>query len=426
MFEKLKRTKGSILFIFLMALAVRLIVVAFLYQGQLNPRRDHWPFGYETGRIARSIALGEGFANPLFQKTGPTAWMTPLYPYLVAGVFKLFGIYTATSAVLLLSLNSLFSALTCVPVFVMARESFGCKVAVWAAWAWALFPYAIYLTADLIWETCLTTLLFSLLFLMTLRLERPPLSTRWTAWAGFGLLWGITALSNPTVLALLPFLVGWDCYRLHRRGERWGSPAAVAVLALAIVVAPWFLRNYQTFHQFIPFRDNFWLEMHVGNNGDTSHWAPDAAHPSTSANEEEQYNRLGELNYMGAKRREVISYIRSRPAWFVGMIFRRIVFTWIGYWSLARQYLADEPLDPPNIAFTTILTALTLLGLQRAFQLGNPAALPYLFVLVVFPLVYYITTSQMPYRHRIDPEIVVLATYAATQKFFAGRSRKTV
>src|SRR5260370_20906249 len=151
MFAKLKQLKRSVLFIVLMALAIRLIVVAFLYQGQLNPRRDHWPFGYETGRIARSIALGGGFANPLFQKTGPTAWMAPLYPYLVAGVFKLFGIYTATSAVILLSLNSLFSALTCVPIFFMARESFDPKVATCAARAWVLFPYATYLSAHWSW-----------------------------------------------------------------------------------------------------------------------------------------------------------------------------------------------------------------------------------------------------------------------------------
>lgn len=407
-----------------MALALRMLAVGFLYQDQMNPRRDHWPFGYETGRIARSIASGEGFANPLFQKTGPTAWMTPLYPYLVAGIFKVFGIYSATSALVLLSLNSLFSALTCVPVFFMARESFGIKVAVWAAWAWVLFPYAIYLSADFIWETCLTTLLFSVVFWMTLRLGRSTPSPL-TEWVGFGILWGITALSNPTALAVLPFLVGWIGYRLHRKGQGWVPQAAAALLALAIVVAPWFLRNYQTFHQFIPFRDNFWLEMHVGNNGDTSHWAPDSAHPSTSASEEEQYNRLGELGYMAAKRREVTSYIRKRPGWFVGMIFRRIVFTWTGYWSFARQYLADEPLDPPNIVVTTALTVLAGMGLLRAFRARNRVAVAYLLVLIVFPLVYYVTTSQMPYRHRIDPLIVVLATYAASERFSAWRSRKT-
>jgi hypothetical protein len=37
----------------------------------------------------------------------------------------------------------------------------------------------------------------------------------------------------------------------------------------------------------------------------------------------------------------------------------------------------------------------------------------YTSALIVFPLVYYISFTQMPYRHPIDPEIVVLACYGA-------------
>jgi len=409
----LKAHKGllnSLPFIILIAFAVRLIAVALVYPDQLDPRRDHWPFGYETGRIARSIASGEGFANPLFEKTGPTAWMTPLYPYLVAAVFKTTGIYTKSSALILLGLNSLFSALTCIPVFLMARESFGERTADWATWIWALFPYAIYLSADWIWETCLTTLLLSLLFLTTLRLVQ---TTALRLWVTYGLLWGITALSDPAVLSLLPFLLGWVCYRSYERGQGSSLRALVAVMALVVVVTPWFVRNYRTFHQFIPFRDAFWLVMHVGNNGDTSHWAPDAAHPSTSAVEEQEYNRVGELKYMAEKRREAIEFIRSHPGWYAWVTFRRFVFTWTGFWSFSREYLTSEPTDPENIVMSTLLTLLALAGLRRAFKEGRPAAVPYALVLIVFPLIYYISIPQMPYRHRIDPEIVVLASYGA-------------
>jgi 4-amino-4-deoxy-L-arabinose transferase-like glycosyltransferase len=402
------QSRKSLLLIVFVALALRLIVVAFLWHDQMNPYRGFWAFGYETGRIARSIVMGEGFANPLYLKTGPTAWMTPVYPYLMAGVFKISGIYTPATAVILLSLNSLFSALTCVPVFFMARDSFGSKAAIWSAWAWALFPYAIFLSAERIWETCLTTLLLSILFLITLRLER---STRLAAWAGFGLLWGFTALSDPAVLSLFPFLAGWACYRLHKQGHRWGMQAGVLALALCTVVTPWFVRNYRTFHQFIPFRDNFWLQVHVGNNGDTSHWAPDAAHPSWSSSEEEQYNTLGEIEYMAEKKREAVGFVRSHLGWFVWVTLRRIFFTWTGFWSFAPKYLAMEPLDPANILLCTPLTLLALWGLRRAFREKNAAAAPYAFVLAAFPLVYYVTFSQMPYRHRIDPQIVVLATY---------------
>jgi hypothetical protein len=75
-----KPRRSSLLLIVLVALALRFLAVAFLWHDQMNPYRGFWAFGYETGRIARSIVCGEGFANPLYQKTGPIAWMTPVYP----------------------------------------------------------------------------------------------------------------------------------------------------------------------------------------------------------------------------------------------------------------------------------------------------------------------------------------------------------
>src|SRR5271157_6026765 len=79
--------------------------------------------------------------------------MTPVYPYLVAGVFKLFGTYTKASAIMLLSLNALMSALACVLVFLIGRVSFGDRVAKWSGWVWAFCPYAIYFPVERIWET---------------------------------------------------------------------------------------------------------------------------------------------------------------------------------------------------------------------------------------------------------------------------------
>ena len=408
--EELRRKGSSLLLIVLTALFLRLLVVAIVYQDQLDPARDHWAFGWETGRIARSIAQGEGFANPLFEKTGPTAWLTPVYPYLVAAVFKVFGVYTMSSAIVLLSLNGLFSALTCVSVFLIAGEAFGQTAAAWAGWVWAFFPYSIYLAACWVWETSLTTLLFTWLFLLTLWIAR---GMRLRVWAGYGLLWGVAALTNPAVLSVLPFLLAWICFRLHKRGDHWGGGASIAMFVMILTVAPWFVRNYRTFHRFIPFRDAFWLVAHVGNNGDTSHWAPDAAHPSTSPREEEQFNRLGELNYMAEKKREVVRYISDHPRSFLWVTLRRVLFTWTGYWSFSREYLSLEPIDPWNILISMALFIFMVLGIRRGYVERNPFLPPFVVILLIFPVVYYITIQQMPYRHPIDPEIAILSMYGA-------------
>jgi hypothetical protein len=181
-------------------LGIRLIVMCFLYTVQLDPRQDNFRFGFEAGRIARSIAQGEGFSSPLYEKTGPTAWMTPVYPCILAGFFKVFGVYTKAAAFAIVSFNALTSALTCLPIFFFARQSFGTHVAKWAGWTWALFPYAIYFPIIRIWETWLATLLLSLIFLVTLRLED---TNRLFAWAGAGVLWGLAALNSAIVVCCL-------------------------------------------------------------------------------------------------------------------------------------------------------------------------------------------------------------------------------
>jgi len=421
--EKLRRLAGSVWFITLVAFAIRMIVVAFLYQGQMNPRRDHFPFGYEAGRIARAIASGRGFSDPLSIQTGATAWMAPLYPYLVGGVFKIFGIYTVGSAIVLLTLNSLFSAFTCVPVFSIGRDSLGPRTGTIAAWAWALFPYSILLSADMIWETCLTTLLLTSQFLIALRLEH---STRLRAWAGFGLLGSITALTNPVVLSVIPLFAGWACHRLHRRGEKWGLPALVAAVVLILVLLPWEARNYRTFDELVPLRDNLWMNIWLTNHGDASLFTPETSLPSTNDAEAQEFSRVGELAYMAEKRRQAIDFIRSQPGWFAWMTFRRFLYTWTGAWSLPQSPIAvhfdpDEPFDPANVAFCTGLSALAFLGLRRAFVKGAETRWLYALLLTSFPLLYYFSISQMRYRHPIDPELVILAVYACVSSLDSER-----
>ncbi len=392
----------------LVALALRLAVIAFLYPEQLDPARDHWHFGYETGRLARSIIQGKGFSSPLFGDTGPSAWMTPAYPYLVAGVFKIFGIYTKASALFLLSLNAIFSALTCVPVFFIALRGFGERVARWSVWAWAAFPYGIYFPAERIWETWLATFLLTLLFLWGLYIED---STSLRDWAGWGLRWGVAALVSPAVLGALPFWGLWILYRRHRNGLKSVPQVAVAALLFVIVVGPWFLRNYNVFHRFIPFRDNMGIVLLMGTRGSTDYWGPYELGPWHNEAEWQEFQRLGEFSYMEAKKRYSIDFMRANPGWFAWTSVRRAVFLWTGYWSLERSYLQQEPLDPPNILFSTTFTVLALLGLRKAFRLGAATAMPYLLVIFSFPLVYYITSPEVYYRRPIDPIMVVLTVY---------------
>jgi len=403
----------------LAALVLRLVVVAFVYQDFLVPGRDHWEFGFEMGKIAYSIANGHGFSNPYWIETGPTAMITPVFPYLLSSVFLLFGAYTKAAALAVLFLNSLVSALTCIPIYSLARNSLGPRTAIAAVWTWAFFPYAVYFSGSSMWYHSLVALLLTLLLWIASYLETR--ASLWM-WAGFGFLWGLAALTTPVVLSVLPFLGGWVCYRLHGCAKNWKMPAATAALALIATVAPWLVRNYRVFHQPVFLKDNFWMEVCVGNLGNATHWWNGSVHPAGSNAELAEFQQLGELGYMVRERRQAFAFIQSHPGVYLWRSFRRVVYMWTGFWSLNREYLRGEPFDLANIFFCTTFTVLAMIGLYKALSSSWIVAMPYALTLLAFPLVYYLTHSEIPYRLPIEPELVILASFGVVSHRKSRRS----
>lgn len=408
-------------FIFLIALGLRLAVVPFFAGGLLDLQRDHWGFGWEAGRIARSLASGHGFSSPFSSSTGPTAWMGPTYPALLAAVFKLFGIYSQASAYAILSLNCFFAALTCFPLRFIAVTAFGESVALLSTWTWALFPYSIDFSGGLVWPTVLTALLFTSVIAMTIALERNFSPRRWIF---YGVVCALAALTEP---ALLPGLAAsglWLAYRLRRRGLPWTFfwRTALAGLVFLLCVSPWFLRNQRVFGRFVPFRSNFWLVLYQGNTWDSFDLYPDWANPPHNPSEMAQYARLGEVAYMTEKRQQAIAEIRDNPGRFIATTLRRIVFTWTGAWNLSPEYRRAEPFTLPNIIMTSLLTFLSLRGLAFAFRSARRFAFLFATVLLVFPAVYYITHPSMEYRHPLDTLLVLLSVSG----FFARATKPKI
>ena len=68
--------------LFWVALAVRLLYMTLAHTYRIRPLVDHFQFGWEAGRIGRSLATGYGYGNPfsseILGRTGPTAWLPPV------------------------------------------------------------------------------------------------------------------------------------------------------------------------------------------------------------------------------------------------------------------------------------------------------------------------------------------------------------
>ena len=388
------------------AFFIRMIVVLLIYRSLPGSCPNFGGFGWELGWVAGSIANGHGFSSPFWPATGPTALVPPVFPYLLAGIFRVFGIYSLHSGVAILSLDSLFSALTCIPVYFIAKSAASRRLAGFAAWAWVVYPFSVYYST-VVWEWSLTALLFTSCLAILLRLHTIH---RTSIWIGLGLLYGVTTLVNPAVLSVLPVLLLLAIWKRHRAALPWRGKTLVAMVALFVVLAPWVVHISKTMGTPVPIRDNFWLEFYAGNSGDSFESNVRWAHPASNAVEMAEYQRLGEIQYLAKKHQLAAEFVSHHPLWFAVATVRRFVRYWTGFWSFSAPYLRLEPLDLPNFFFCTGVTVMMLRGARRLWAQSRGAALPLVALIACFPVTYYLTHASMDYRQPIEPVIVILAT----------------
>ena len=404
----------SVLWMVLLSLVLQIAMIGVFRQYRTRPEDDHFAFGWEMGRVARSIALGQGFSNPYGGNTGPTAWEPPLYPSLMGGVFKLFGIYTYESAWVLLSINSLLSALTTIPIFLLARKTFGERVALWSAWAWALSPYIWYWSIHWIWDATFTPLVLTLIFLLALELEE------WNGvrgWICFGALWGVGALANPSMLAFLPFCGLWIWRQRFRSGLTSLPGVVLSSVVFFLVLAPWLVRNYEVFGRFVFLRDDFGLQFRLGNWKGADGMLMAYLQPNLNKLEFEKFQSMGELAYAADCKRLAFQWVRENPARFAIISLKRFFYYWNGVPKATDSRL---PWDLRNSLFLA-WSALGLWGLGRALRQKRRGAWLFAGLILTYPTTYYFVFPHARYRHPIEPELLILAVFLLLQTAQAGR-----
>jgi hypothetical protein len=374
------------------------------------------PFRQEAGNIAYSLAQGKGFGGVFRMETGPTAWLAPIYPLLIAGIFKIFGIFTARAFFAAVFLNIVFSSATCVPIFFAAKRVGGVGLASLAAWLWALFPNAIMIPFEWIWDTSLSALLAATILWATLALAE---SDRIRDWCAYGMLWGFTLMTNPALGALLPFLLGWLACRgrLAYRGSgenrlRWKWVATAAGVAV-LCCLPWTIRNYTAFHQFIPLRSNLPFELWLGNNDIFDQHARNGRKLITRMEETRRYAQLGETAYMQEKWQIATSFMASHPGLELRLAGRKCSAFWTGMESLLKNFRETDSTLVRAVLLSSFLTAVgALFGIVTLWQRRSAMTFPLAVFPVVYPCLYYVTHADLRYRHPIDPVLCLLTAIA--------------
>jgi hypothetical protein len=264
-----------------------------------------------------------------------------------------------------------------------------------------------------VWDTCLAALLGALLLWATLKLADSTPRTR--DWCFYGLVWGFTLMTNPSLGLLLPFLLGWAAYRGRRVAKLslW-KPALAAGIAIVCCV-PWTLRNYAVFHKFVPLRSNFPLELYIGNNNNYATrqfvWPPKI----TKERELLRYFRLGETAFMEEEQRKAMEFIRAHPGIAIELIGEKFVSFWTGVAEPVQAFKTTDSLLVRTLIVCNALAALgALIGLVVLIARRSPYAIPMATYPLVFPWLYYVTHPNLRYRHPIDPVVLLLAAVAAS------------
>jgi 4-amino-4-deoxy-L-arabinose transferase-like glycosyltransferase len=372
--------------VFVIALVLRLWAAS-----QILPEKA-WPYFYqynEFAHIAWAVTSGYGYSSPWANTPlAPTAVEPPVYSYVLAGIFKLAGVYSYSSLWIAIIVNAVLSAITAVLILKIGKRDFGPAVGVLAAWVWSCWLYEAAVAVRL-WESSLAALLLTTALLMLPELRTSRSAGRWLL---FGALAGIAALTNTTLLAIFPCFWLWLWIDGRRSRYACGKQILASVGVFVLMLLPWTIRNYEVFHRLMPLRDNLGLELWLGNHEAVTRRF-DSDFPSINPAE---YNRVGELKFMDEKREIALAFIRQHPGEFLKLSAVRI----FRYWT------APEP------AIWLPLGVLAWAGMVLALRDKRSSAVPYAIILLVFPLIYYVTHTFNSYRHPSEPTMFILAGYA--------------
>jgi 4-amino-4-deoxy-L-arabinose transferase-like glycosyltransferase len=416
--------------IFWVAFLLRVACIAIGRTYHVRVIDDHFNFGFEAGRIARSLVEGHGYSNPFNGWSGPTAWVPPLYPLLLALAFKLFGVYTNAAAFFVMAADSLFSAAIIPAIYEIAVRCFDAQgiarrasrnaapIALWSAWLWAVYPAALQYAVHWLWDTSLSAFLFTWTIVLALRLrgtgETQELAgaRQWARWIAFGALWGLTALSNASLLIYLPAAVLWIVWPALNSwvGARriWRGPA-LAVLFFAVVMTPWWVRNERALHAFVATRANLGAELYASTlpGNDAFPWGTTL--PIWPGDPTFQlYARMGEVRYSQMRKDQAIARIRADQGTFWRHSMDRFLFFWINIPHPPDRHPTQEFLRRLNYSFVSLAG---LMGLAVALRRRVPGTALMAWAFLLIPLPYYLITVQARFRHPLEPLITILTVY---------------
>jgi len=402
--------------ILVLAFVVRVGAMVLLHTWVFPTERA---FGYETGEIGYALANGQGFSWPqTWRAVGPpgggqfvqrdhpvpTSWEAPIYPIIVGLTFRVFGSYTALSAIILELFQVLLSMLICGVLFRLGQLLFNDWAGLLAALIFAVYPASVHFSVQKVEYSPLLTLLGLLIILQIIELSKRPSIGGSVA---LGILFGVGTLVNPVILAFYPFGMLWLLVRFQ---SSWSSRLKYAVLIIgccAATMTPWLIRNYLVFDHFVFLRPNFTREL-VISNFPVEAYHMELENPKAVAGNDSQMST--------AFNQKAWSLIVQKPA----QVLRTASTRFMQYWTYLGESAGRGQFVAGAGYYPVLLFAVA--GVWFAHR-QRQAQLLILFLLTM-PLPFYVTWAvKGRFRFPLEPILILFASYGVT--VLVGISTKT-
>ena len=386
-----------------LAFVVRVVYVAALAPPATGPNDTFW-----YGFVSAAIANGHGFAmphaaaGPLGFALGPTAAHPPLYPLALAGLREL-GFSSPHS---LLWLGPVTGTITVAGIGLLGRSLVSARVGIIGAAAASVYPLLVVADGALLSETVYGPVVI-LVLAAALALARRP-SAGWAAALGAAIGLAILVRSEAVgFVLLLAVPLAW------RGGGGWSRLArlSAAVGCTLIVIAPWVVRNADTFGGVVLSTNDgvttLWSNCPLTYSGPHLGYFDAACRPTSTptGNEAHQAAQM---------RRQGIRYAEDHAGRVPIVVAARVARTWGLFHPFQGSTAAGRNVTVSNIG-VLMYYPLAVLAAVGAWALRRRRLVLWVLVapLVLATLTAAVTFGSLRLRYVAEPSLVLLAAAGA-------------
>jgi hypothetical protein len=330
-------------------------------------------------------------ADKAFEMPGTAAffaaimWMFPAHPVAAIRLVQAF----------LVGLQSVFVGALAHTLFRVAG------VTILAALIAGFYPYFVFTQGMALTETLFTVLLIA--GFLSLYRWRSAGARTGGGLVGSTALFVAAAMVKATITFMAPVLVTVAAIGV-RKASSLVAVAAVATLAFALLMTPWWIRNYRELGAFVPFTTTSSIALFSGNNPQNPD--ADALWPVWDARTVPEIANADELARSRTFRDLAIQYIVADPAGFV----KRAALKFARFWSLTPRAEAFQ--NPLYLiigaaSFSPVLLLALVCGISQRHRFVE--LLPIYLTIAYFTAIYTVTVASIRYRLPIEPLLIVLA-----------------